>query len=78
MTTLEEIEALPQNMLTAANVAPYLECDPNLIRWQAHNEPEKLGFPVIVVGSRVKIPKIPFIKFMRGDILYMKQENTEL
>ena len=28
-----------------------------------------LGFPVIVIGSRVKIPKLPFIRFMREGII---------
>ena len=67
MTTLEEIEAIPKQLLTSCDVADYIGCDPNMLRWQAHNEPEKLGFPVVVIGSRVKIPKAAFIKFMRGE-----------
>ena len=67
--TLEEIEALPQNMLTPAIVSTYIECNPNMLRWQAHNEPEKLGFLVTVVGTRVKIPKQAFVKTMRGEKL---------
>jgi hypothetical protein len=63
--TLEDIEKLNKNMLVAADVAPYLECNPNLIRWQAQEEPEKLGFPVIVAHSRVKIPKEGFVNFCR-------------
>jgi hypothetical protein len=30
-------------------------------------DPSKLGFPVIVAGRRVKVPKAPFIKYMRGE-----------
>ena len=64
--TLDQIKACPRNMLLATDIAKYLECDPNLIRWQAHHEPEALGFPVVVMGSRVKIPKESFIKFDEG------------
>ncbi len=63
--TLAEIESCSKNILLAADVAPYLETDPNLIRWQAQNEPEKLGFPVIVLGSRVKIPKDGFVNYCK-------------
>ena len=55
--TLEEIAALDKNMLLATDVAPFLECDDGLIRLQAQTEPDKLGFPVIVMGSRVKNTK---------------------
>ena len=63
--TLEDIAALDKSMLLATDVASYLECDDGLIRWQAQNEPDKLGFPVIVMGSRVKIPKDSFIFFCK-------------
>lgn len=67
MTTLTEIEAIPKMILTPQDVADYLSVDPQLIRLQARKEPHKLGFPVIVVGSRTKIPKEGFIKYCRGD-----------
>jgi len=63
--TLEDIEKLPKTMLLATDVSPYLETDPGLIRWQAQREPEKLGFPVIVIGSRVKIPKDGFVFYCK-------------
>lgn len=63
--TLAEIEKLPKTMLVAEDVCSYLEADPNTLRWQAQNEPEKLGFPVIVSKSRVKIPKDAFVFFCR-------------
>jgi len=70
-TSLEEIEKLDKTMLLATDVAPYLECDDGLIRLQAQQEPEKLGFPVIVMGTRVKIPKEGFIHYCRyGRMIY--------
>lgn len=58
--TLDQLEALPAEVLTCAQVTPVL--------LQALERPELLGFPVIVAGSRVKIPKRPFIRFMREGI----------
>ena len=63
--TLTDLELFPREWLTAAPIAPVLGTDPNLIRYQAQHRPEKLGFPVVVLGSRVKIPKMPFVNFMR-------------
>ena len=64
--TLAEIEALDCEVLTCAQVAPLLCADPATIHGQAMERPELLGFPVICAGRRVKIPKRPFLAFMRG------------
>lgn len=37
---------------------------PQQLRAQAHNDPAKLGFPVVVIGSRTYIPRVPFLKHM--------------
>lgn len=66
--TLEEIEALETAVLTPQQVSMVLETNPQSIRVQAAECPEKLGFPVIVIGSRVKIPRIPFLMFMGREI----------
>ena len=63
MKTLDEIAALPKSFLDAADVAELLECDPHTIREQAQANPEKLGFAVVVMKNRVKIPKAAFIYF---------------
>ena len=64
--TLEEIEALPKPMLVPTDVAGYLGCEPYSINRAARDAPGLLGFPVIVMGSRVRIPKEGFLKFCRG------------
>ena len=61
--TLAEIKQSPAMWLTAADIAPVLECNPDAIRQQAQADPSKLGFPVVVLGTRVKIPRIPFLTF---------------
>ena len=41
--TLEEIKKSDKLFLNAAEVAPVLSTNPNLIRWEAHNQPEIWG-----------------------------------
>ena len=62
--TLAEIDALPVEVLTCQQIAPVLCADPHTLHLQAIERPELLGFPVIVAGSRVKIPKKKFLEFM--------------
>lgn len=62
--TLEEIKSSPSVWLTPAEIAPVLECDPNVIRRQAQTNPELLGFPVVVLCSRVKILRKGFLEFL--------------
>ena len=65
--TLEELEALPAEILSCAQVAPILKADPYTIHLTAMQRPQLLGFPVNIMGRRVRIPKGPFIQFIRGD-----------
>lgn len=65
--TLEQLEALDKEMLTPAEIAPILGVQPYSINLQAKQAPQMLGFPVICMGTRVKIPKRPFIRFVRGE-----------
>ena len=62
--TLEQIAAIPDEVLTCQQIAPLLRANPATLHQQAVEMPERLGFPVIVAGNRVKIPKRSFIKFM--------------
>lgn len=65
--TLEQIRNSEKTMLTAADVAPVIGCDPHWIRWTAKNNPKALGFPIIVVKTRVKIPRLPFLRHIGAD-----------
>jgi len=64
--TLEEIRESGKPMLTPADVAEAMGCDPQFIRVQAHRDPAMLGFPVCVIGSRVKIPREGFLNWYEG------------
>ena len=66
--TLDEIRNSTKDVLTPADIAEVLGCDAQDIRIQARTAPEKLGFPVVVVKSRIKVPKVPFLKFFGADI----------
>ena len=63
--TLKEIEESSKEVLTCKDVAPLLQCNPATLHMQAQKAPKKLGFPVIVMGSRVKIPRRPFLAYMK-------------
>lgn len=67
MTQREALESVMNSdecTITPAKAAPILGSDPHTIRVQARLCPERLGFPVIVARSRVKIPRIPFLKYI--------------
>jgi hypothetical protein len=62
---LEDIENIPKEFLIASDIAPYLKSDVATIIYCAKNTPELLGFPVIVTGKLVRIPKHAFVYFCR-------------
>ena len=66
MTTLEKIKAMTDPFLNAATVSEVIGCDPNSLRCAAQQCPEKLGFPVTVIGRRVRIPRRPFLQYLEG------------
>jgi len=63
--TLEQLEQFPGEVLTCAQVAPLIGANQHTLHLKAMEAPYMLGFPVIRVGNRVKIPKRPFVTFMR-------------
>lgn len=62
--TIQEIKNSEDMWLIPADIAEVLECDPNVIRRQAQDDPSKLGFPVTVLCSRVKINRKGFLRFI--------------
>jgi len=65
--TLEEIKASDAVFLAPADIAPILGCNPNWLRRAAHDKPERIGFPVCVIGTRTRIPRKPFLAFIGED-----------
>ena len=65
--TINDIKQSDKDILTCADVSEVLKCDPYTLHVQAQQRPEMLGFPVICVGNRVKIPRKAFPRFMEGE-----------
>lgn len=62
-TLLEELKARDDIFVYPKDISAILESDPQDIRGQARERPDLLGFPVTVIGNRVKIPRLPFIQY---------------
>ena len=63
--TLKDIINMDKDFLTPTEVAGVLNCAPQLIRYQATNKPDLLGFHFCKIGNRIKIPRESFIKWMQ-------------
>lgn len=63
---IREIENSEEVFLLPDDVGKVIGVAPQRLREQAKDEPEKLGFNVIVVGTSIKIPRIPFLEFVLG------------
>ena len=77
MITLEDIKTMTKTMITPGEAAQIIGCSPQLIRIAAREKPELLGFPVIAVGTRTKIPRLPFLQFVEGKASTNEKESTE-
>ena len=64
--TLNDIEKLDKEMLVPVDIAPILGCTPYTINLATRDGKNPFPFPIIRIGTRVRIPKQPFIKAMRG------------
>lgn len=64
---LEDIEKMTDDTISCEVAASVIGCNPQLLRLQAREDREALGFPVIVVRKRVHIPRLAFLAVMRGD-----------
>jgi len=74
---LSDIESMEKDVLLPAEIAPLLEIDPQDLRDQAQHDQMKLGFPVIVTGTRVRIPRLGFIHYMKYGNLIISEVTTQ-
>ena len=65
--TLEDIEAIDKTMLVPTDICKYLGCCAYSINVATRDGKNPFPFPVIRMGSRVRSPKEPFLKAMRGE-----------
>lgn len=65
--TLSEMKISTKSMLVPADVADVLGVKPYSINCQAKADITKLGFHATMIGTRVLIPRLAFIKWIEGD-----------
>ncbi len=61
---LAELKASDKIWITPAEAAPFLQCDPNYIRRCAKDSPDKLGFQILMINSRIKINRKSFLSYL--------------
>lgn len=74
--TLQEIRSSDKVMLIPADICGVLGCAQYSINVQAQEDPRKLGFPVSVIGTRVRIPRVAFLKWIEGAGMWSETEAT--
>ena len=62
--TMNELINSDKTFVLATDIAPILGCTAQSIRVQARHDPSKLGFPTIVIGTRILIPRQKFMEFL--------------
>lgn len=72
MSELDRIAALNKDMLVPTDICKCLGCSAYTINIATRDGKNPFPFPVIRLGTRVKIPKEPFLIAMRG---YTRKEN---
>ena len=63
---LDAIRQMDCDVITPKVAATVLRCAPYNIVIMARDQPQALGFPVIRIKSRVKIPRLAFLAYMEG------------
>ena len=62
--TIDEIMRSTREVLSPTDIAEVIGADPYGINRMARENPAALGFPTIVIGNRVKIPRRGFLHYM--------------
>ena len=66
--TLEEIKNSDKLFLAPGDICGVLGTDPHTIRVTAKQRPDLLGFHFTFTGNRMKVPRIPFLRFLGVDV----------
>ena len=66
--TISDLKNSAADFISAEDAAEVIGCNPQSLRSQAQADPKKLGFPVVVIGARVRIPRLGFIAFVTGGL----------
>lgn len=63
--SVTELAAQGEDIVFAEDICKILKMSAQTVRELAKDG--SLGFPTIVYGGEVRIPRLPFIKYMRGE-----------
>ena len=74
--TYQEMLNSDKAFLLTEDVAEILGCKAYSINAQAQQDPAKLGFPVCVTGSRVRIPRLGFLHWMTYGITRLTADDA--
>ena len=66
--TFQELKDDRREFVNSADIAKIIGIDPYALTLTARENPERLGFPCLVVGRRVRFPRRAFIKWVEGDL----------
>lgn len=62
--TFEEIKSSDKSFLTPSDISEVMGCNPQTIRVTARQRPDLIGYEFTFSGNRMKIPRIPFLRFL--------------
>ena len=68
MLTISQLRESQKPFLSVEEVSGVLGANPHSIRVTARQRPELIGFPFTFSGNRMKIPRIPFLRFIGEDV----------
>lgn len=64
MTLLDHVRTITDATISADVASKIIGCQPASLRLAARQNPQALGFPVVVINNHVKIPRIPLLKHL--------------
>ena len=64
--TLNDMAQSDKATLSCREVCEVLGCAEYSLHTQAMTHPERLGFPVVCIGRRVRIPRLTFLAYIQG------------
>lgn len=62
--TLKELAEMDKECLSPVDVCGVLNCCPYTLNLTAKQQPQLLGFNWFFAGNRMKIPRVPFLRYM--------------
>lgn len=76
MLTVSELIESPKAFFTPGDVSGVLGSNPQTIRVTARQRPDLIGFEYTFVGNRMKIPRIPFLRFLGVDNITLEEKKN--